>query len=219
MIRLSELTKTLVQCDFDGTITEEDVSFLMLDAFAGGNWRQMFQEYQEGKISVGHFNTKAFSMVKADKESLLGIARGKVRIRPGFHELVACCRRKGFRFVIVSNGLDFYIDEILKNIRMADLEVFAARTRFCPEGIKVQYIGPDGSYLDSDFKLAYIDSFLNEGYRIIYVGNGSSDVPPARKSQHIFATGALLSHCRELNLGCTPFNDLNEVTGVLESLQ
>jgi len=217
MMSLTEATKTLVQCDFDGTITEEDVSFLMLDAFAGGNWRELFREYQEGKISVGHFNTRAFSMVKADKESLLGIVREKVNIRPGFHELVACCRRKGFRFVIVSNGLDFYIDEILRSIRMADLEVFAAQTRFSPDGLKVQYIGPDGSYLDSDFKVAYINSFLNEGYRIIYIGNGSSDVPPARKSHHIFATGALLEHCREINLGCTSFADLNEVVRVLES--
>ncbi len=215
---MTEITKTLVQCDFDGTITEEDVSFMLLDAFADGDWRQLLREHQEGKISVGRFNTEAFAMVKADRESLLEVAKEKVKIRAGFHELVACCRRKGFRFVIVSNGLDFYIDEILRSIRMADLEVFAAQTRFHPEGLKVQYIGPDGSYLNSDFKVAYINSFLNEGYRIIYMGNGTSDFPPAQKSYHVFATGALLEHCKEANLGCTPFTDFNEVVKVLASL-
>ena len=214
---MSELTKTLVQCDFDGTITEEDVSFMLLDAYAGGNWRQLFRDYEEGRMTVGHFNTKAFSMVKADKERLLEIVRREIKVRPGFHELVDCCRRKGFRFVIVSNGLDFYIDEILKSIKMAELEVFAAQTRFSPDGLKVQYIGPDGSYLDSDFKVAYVDLFLSEGYRIIYMGNGASDVPPAKKSHHVFATGALLEYCEEINLGCTPFTDLNEVVRVLES--
>ncbi len=218
MIDLIETRKTLVQCDFDGTITEADVSFMMLDAFAGGNWRQLFRDYEEGRITVGDFNTKAFSMVKADKESLLEAVRGKIKIRLGFHELVAYCRRKGFRFVIVSNGLDFYIDEILRSIHMQDLEVFAAQTRFHPEGLKVQYIGPDGSYLNSDFKVAYINSFLNEGYRIIYMGNGTSDFPPAQKSYHVFATGALLEHCKEANLGCTPFTDFNEVVKVLASL-
>jgi len=217
MIDLIETRKTLVQCDFDGTITEEDVSFMMLDAFAGGNWRQLFRDYEEARITVGDFNTKAFSMVKADRESLLGVVMGKVKVRPGFHELLAYCRRKGFRFVIVSNGLDFYIDNILTNIGMADLEVFAAQTRFNPEGLKVQYIGPDGSYLDTDFKVAYVNSFLNEGYRIIYMGNGTSDFPPAQKSYHVFATGALLEHCKEANLSCTPFTDFNEVVKVLES--
>lgn len=211
--------KTLVQCDFDGTITEEDASFMILDAFGTRNWRQLFRDYQEGRITVGHFNTKAFSMVKADRESLLGVVRGKVTVRPGFHELVACCRRKGFRFVIVSNGLDFYIDEILRSLGMPDLEVFAAQTSFHSDGLKVQFIGPDGNYLDSDFKLAYINLFLNEGYRVIYIGDGPSDVPPASKSHRVFAfaTGGLAKHCKETNLDCMPFTDFNEVVKVLES--
>ncbi len=218
MIGLSEVTKTLVQCDFDGTITEKDVSFMMLDAYADGDWRQILREHQEGKISVGRFNTEAFAMVKADRESLLEVARANMKIRPGFHELVACCRRKDFRFVIVSNGLDFYIEEILRDIGMGDIEVFAAQTRFHPDGIKVQYIGPDGSHLDEGFKEAYVNSFLEEGYRVIYAGNGVSDLSPASKCHHVFATGTLLTRCRQTGLACTPFNDFNEVVGVLEHL-
>jgi len=37
--------KTMVQCDFDGTITEEDVSFFLLDTFADGDWRQLWKDY------------------------------------------------------------------------------------------------------------------------------------------------------------------------------
>ena len=33
--------KTLVQCDFDNTIAESDVSFMLLDAFADGDWQQL----------------------------------------------------------------------------------------------------------------------------------------------------------------------------------
>jgi len=213
---LTEVRKTLVQCDFDGTITEEDVSFMMLDAFADGDWRRLFREYQEGKMSVGHFNMEAFAMVKADRESLLRLIRGKMMIRPGFQEVVACCHRKGFRFVVVSNGLDFYIQEILEGIGMAYIEVFAARTRFHAEGLEVQYVGPDGSPLDEDFKGAYVNSFLGEGYRIIYMGNGTSDILPARQCHYVFATGVLLDHCKQTNLDCTSFTDFNEVVKVLE---
>ena len=219
MIPLSEVTKTLVQCDFDGTITEEDVSFLMLDAFADGDWRQLFTEYQEGKISVGRFNANAFAMVKASRENLLEIVRGKMKVRPGFHEMVDYCRNKDFRFVIVSNGLDFYIEEILKGIGMAHLEVFAAQTRFQPEGLKVQYVGPDGSYLDEDFKMVYVNSFLREGYQIIYVGNGSSDISPARKCHYIFATGVLVDYCKQTNFDCVSFTDFNQVIRTLELRQ
>ena len=215
---MTGVTKTLVQCDFDGTITEEDVSFIILDAFAEGDWRQLHRTYEESNISVGRFNTDAFAMVKTDRQSLLKIAKAKVKIRPGFHRMVACCRSKGFRLVIVSNGLDFYIEAILKDIGLADIEVLAAETHFYPTGLKVQYIGPDGNHLDDNFKDAYVNSFLGEDYRVIYMGNGTSDLAPARQCHHIFATANLLAHCQQMNLGCTPFTDFDEVVKVLELL-
>ena len=65
----------IIQCDFDGTITEEDVSFALLDAFAQGNWREWFEKYREHKIPVGEFNTRAFAMVRATRAELLKAAR------------------------------------------------------------------------------------------------------------------------------------------------
>lgn len=214
----TEVTKTLVQCDFDGTITQQDISFLLLDAFADGDWRQLLTEYREDKISVNHFNTYAFAMLKADKQALLEFMRGKVVIRPGFHELLAYCQRRGFHFVVVSNGLDFYIEALLGDLGVNNIEVFAAETRFTPEGLKVRYIGPDGSKLDRGFKEAYIRLFLGKGYRIVYIGNGASDIPSAKLAHHIFATGELLDYCKETNLNCLPFVDHNDIVRGLESL-
>lgn len=218
-MRLTQDKKTLVQCDFDGTITEEDISFMLLDTFADGNWRERLKDYEAGNISVGRFNTEAFAMLKADRASLIKLTRSRVRIRPGFSEFLTYCQRKGFRLVIVSNGLDFYIEEILRDIGAESIEVFAARTRFHPAGLQVQYIGPDGRQLEDDFKGAYASSFLEQGYRIIYVGNGTSDLPPARRCHHIFATGSLLAHCKRLNLNCTSFTDFNEIISTIETLK
>jgi 2-hydroxy-3-keto-5-methylthiopentenyl-1-phosphate phosphatase len=208
----------IIQCDFDGTITEEDVSFMLLDAFAPGDWREWLQHYREHKISVGEFNTRAFAMIKASKAELLEVALDKVRLRAGLHELVSYCRSRGFRFVIVSNGLDFYITAILKDVGLGDIEVHAAKTWFHRGGLKVQYTGPDSTPLISDFKEAYTRAFLKQGYRVIYVGNGPSDIAPAVHAHHIFATDGLLDGCRETNLKCTPFNDLNDIVRGLESL-
>ncbi len=213
--------KTVVQCDFDGTITEEDVGFLLLDTFADSNWRQMLKEYQAGKISVGVFNTRAFATIKADKQTLLDFVfnSGKFKIRPGFQELLSYCSGKGLEFVIVSNGQDFYIEAILRRMGVNNIEFFAARSRFKSEGLEVKYIGPDGSELLDSFKEAHTELFLNRGYRVIYVGNGISDIYPARRAHHVFAIGDLLRRCREENLDCTPFDDLNDVVRGLKFLQ
>jgi 2-hydroxy-3-keto-5-methylthiopentenyl-1-phosphate phosphatase len=203
--------KILVQCDFDGTVTEEDISFFLLDAFAQGDWRRLLRDYKEHKISVGEFNTNAFAMVKADKHKLLEALKGNVKVRAGFHELVNYCLGKGFRLVIVSNGLDFYVEAVLKDLGLGNIEVYAARASFHPEGMKVQYVGPDGKRLEDGFKEAYIKSFLKLGYRVIYIGNGDSDVAPAEYAHHVFATGDLLAYCRENNLKYKPFETFIDV--------
>jgi 2-hydroxy-3-keto-5-methylthiopentenyl-1-phosphate phosphatase len=210
--------KTLIQCDFDGTITKEDASFLLLDKFAQGDWGRLFQQYREQKISVGEFNTRAFAMVKADKHRLLGALEGNVKVRAGFHELVSYCLEKGLRLVIVSNGLDFYIRAVLSESGLGDLEMHAAQASFHPTGMKVRYVGPDGKTVDDGFKDAYIELFLSLGFRVIYIGNGDSDIAPAKRAHRVFATGDLLAYSTENNLNCKPFTDFREVIRELERL-
>ena len=210
--------QTLIQCDFDGTVTEEDTSFFLLDAFAQGDWERLLREYKEHKISVGEFNTKAFTMVKDDKPTLLEALKGKVKVRAGFHELRNYCQKKDFRLVIVSNGLDFYIKAVLKDLGLDSIEVHAAQASFHPEGMKVQYVGPDGKRLEDNFKVAYIKSFLKLGYRIVYVGNGDSDFPPAKYAHHVFATGELLAYCRENNLNYEPFENFIDIVRYIDLL-
>jgi 2-hydroxy-3-keto-5-methylthiopentenyl-1-phosphate phosphatase len=210
--------KTLVQCDFDGTITEEETSFFLLDAFAQGDWRLWLRDYKEHNISVGEFNTRAFTQVKADKHTLLEAIKGKIKVRAGFQGLVNYCLRKGFKLVIVSNGLDFYIKAVLKELALENIEVYAAQVSFHSEGMRVQYIGPDGKRLEDSFKEAYIKSFLKLGYRVIYMGNGDSDVAPARHAHRVFATGDLLTYYRENNLICQPFETFIDVVRELDLL-
>ena len=214
--------KTLVQCDFDGTITDKDVSFLLLDAFADGDWRALLADYQAGRISVGDFNTRAFAMIKTDKQTMLDLVfnSGEIKIRPGFPELVNYCYRNELKFVIVSNGQDFYIRAFLKKLGLNRVEFYSARSRFFPGGMEVGYIGPDGTLAEDGFKEKYTRLFICQGYEnIIYVGNGVSDIYPARLARHIFATGDLLNKCRETSLNCIPFEDLNDVVKGLEELR
>jgi len=210
--------KTLVQCDFDGTVTEEDISFLILDAFADGNWRQLLAQYRAGEISVGCFNTRAFTMVKENEPALKRFVKKVFRLRAGFPRLVDYCRGKGYRLVIVSNGLDFYIKTILETADVKDLEVFAARARFGTGGIEACYLGPDGGELQDGFKETYIRHFIGQGYRVIYLGNGVSDVPSAMMAQHVFATEQLLDYYKGAGLSCTPFTTFDDVVRGMESL-
>jgi 2-hydroxy-3-keto-5-methylthiopentenyl-1-phosphate phosphatase len=212
--------KIAVQLDFDGTVTEEDVSFLLLDTYVGSQWREYLKEYTSGKIPVGAFNKKVFGMMKADRQTMtdLVLHSERVKIRPGLNELMEFCNRKDFKVVIVSNGLIFYIEAILKSLGINGLDIYAAENVFYPGGMKVRYIGPDGKELEAGFKEAYTEMLCKKGYDVIYIGNGTSDIYPSRRAHYVFATADLLHRCREEKLECIPFNDFHDVISGLEAL-
>ncbi len=208
---------TLIQCDFDGTVTFEDASFLMLDTFARGDWREINRVYEAGLMTVGKFNDEAFGLVTATREEMLKSIEGKVKVRPGFRQFVSFCRRTGLRLAIVSNGLDFYIEDILAREGLQDVEVHAASTRFGGNSLSVQYYGPDGRPVDDAFKARFVSHFLDEGYRVVYIGDGSSDYVPARQCDRIFATGTLLRKCIESGVAHCHFDDFNEIERAMQS--
>jgi 2-hydroxy-3-keto-5-methylthiopentenyl-1-phosphate phosphatase len=209
---------TLIQCDFDGTITVGDVSFQILDEFTGQGWRQLFDDYMQGKMSVNAFNSAAFARVKASREVLDDFVRRHTVMRAGFQYLIDVCRQKDYRFYIVSNGMMFYIDTVLKMLGLTDIEHTAAQAIFRPDGVEAWYAGPGGERLENGFKESYTREFLRQGYRVIYIGNGASDFPPARMCQHIYAIDNLLAECRKAGVAHTPFTDLYQVADGLRSL-
>jgi 2-hydroxy-3-keto-5-methylthiopentenyl-1-phosphate phosphatase len=212
--------KLALQCDFDGTITEEDVSFLLLDTFVGEGWRDILRKYMGGQMPVGAFNREVFGMIKADEQTQLDVIfnSDRVKIRPGLKELVDYCETQGHRFLIVSNGLTFYIKALLGSLGLDHVDVYAARNVFHPAGMDVSYIGPEGNEMEVGFKEAYTNQLIKDGYSVAYAGNGVSDIYPARLAVKVFATGDLPKKCREENLEYTHFEDLYEIIRGLETL-
>jgi 2-hydroxy-3-keto-5-methylthiopentenyl-1-phosphate phosphatase len=215
MIALKDNKKLLIQCDFDGTVTVDDISFMLLDAFAAGDWRTLDDAYTAGKITVGEFNEKAFAMLRADKNEMLDYLKGKVVVRAGFKDFAALCKKKGIRLVIVSNGWDFYVKQILGDIGVKDVEYHSAETYFEAGKLKVRYVGPEGQVVDTEFKEKYVSKFVKEGYHVVYIGNGTSDLSPARGAQQIFATDSLLENCRKAGINCVPFSSFDEINQVV----
>ena len=208
----------LFQSDFDGTLTEEDVSFLILDEFAEGDWRAVLKDCQTGKITVGDFNSRAFAMVKKNKSFLTQFIKEKARLRPGLRELLEYCQESGIIFAIVSNGLDFYIRVLMEHCGLDGATVIAARTVFTHDGIDARYYSPHGQELFDAFKESYTRKYIQEGYNVIYAGNGPSDIPASRLAGYTFATGSLLDYYQAQGLTYCPFDDLRQIVRVLKEM-
>ncbi|GAI92432.1 unnamed protein product, partial [marine sediment metagenome] len=182
----------IIQCDFDGTITTNNISLLLREKFAIGNWRKIESDYLGGRLAVEESNKRQYALIKESKERLQAFVRQHIELRPGFVEFVRYCQESAIPFAIVSSGLDFYIEAVLDKIGASDLELHCAQTSFTKDGITVSYAGPDGGTVREGFKKKYLAWLRKRGGRVAYIGDGLSDLEAARQADHVFATGHLL---------------------------
>jgi len=201
----------IIQCDFDGTITTNNISLLLREKFAIGNWRKTDVDYLHGRLTVERSNQLQFILIKESREKLEAFARKNAEIRAGFLEFVSYCLAAGIRLVIVSSGLDFYIEAVLNKIGASDLELHCARTSFTKDGIAVSYIGPDGGTVREGFKKKYLAWLRKRGGRVAYIGDGLSDLEAARAADCVFATGHLHSLLNTSSVRHHTFSDFHDI--------
>ena len=181
----------IIQCDFDGTITTNNISVLLREKFASGEWRRIESDYLCGRLTVEESNKRQYALIKEPRQNLVTFARDNAEVRAGFLEFVDYCLATGIRFVIVSSGLDFYIEAVLNKISAPDLELHCARTNFSQNGITVSYTSPDGSMVTQGFKKKYLDWLKCQDNYITYIGDGLSDLEAARAADCVFAINHL----------------------------
>jgi len=201
----------LIQCDFDGTIIRNNMSVLIREEFLHGNWQETEKDYLAGRITVEQSNTLQYRSIKEPESRLREFVRGHIDVRPGFSEFIDYCAQNGITFVIVSSGLDFYIETVLAEIGMADLELHCAQTSFTPEGISVSYTDPYGNTVDNEFKCSYLDWLRQRDGTILYLGDGLSDVKAACRADHVFAVSALRKVLDAESVNYCTFTDFFDV--------
>ncbi len=201
----------IIQCDFDGTIIRNNLSVLLREKYARGDWQRIDSDYLHGHLTVEQSNQLQFSLIKEPKEKLQEFVRQHIEVKPGFVEFVRYCQQSTIPFVIVSSGLDFYIEPVLVEIGMPDLELHCGQTSFNYAGIEVSYYDPEGNITNRGFKKKYLTWLKKRGENIIYLGDGLSDLEAACQADHVFATGHLLDLLDRHKITRSAFSDFYDI--------
>jgi 2-hydroxy-3-keto-5-methylthiopentenyl-1-phosphate phosphatase len=200
--------------DFDGTVTLEDVADSLLLRFGALGEREIEDSYRPGVLTE-EWVARAFSRVRSPWPDLRRFVLESARMRPGFPAFVDACRRRGVIVEIVSGGLDFYLDLLLEKWGLPDLPRYCARTRRTRGGLSVRYPFLQGETLEA-FKLRRVLAARSQGRRVLFAGDGTSDLSAARSADAVFARGHLLRHCRRLGLSAAPLRTFAGPRRVIE---
>lgn len=211
-----------VLLDFDGTLTQRDLGEQLLDAFADSRWRNEAVAMRAGRVSFKVMNEREFAYLPADKrQKMEKYATEHARLRDGALELVSYCEEKGIPVEIVSGGLDFYIRAVLTKFGLGHLPVLCLKQADFTKGNGVVVGYPDGVAVcetTGACKCSRLWSYQERGYRVLFIGDGSSDRCIAAKADVLYARGSLARFCSDQGIPFTEYESLNEVTDSLHRL-
>src|SRR4051812_23551767 len=104
----------IIACDFDGTVTVEDVTDLIWDAHLPFDWEAVLMPASRaGAITPLELIARGYAYVARGPDELLEEVRPRIHLRPGFTAFAAACARRACALHVISHGLAFYIRALL----------------------------------------------------------------------------------------------------------
>jgi 2-hydroxy-3-keto-5-methylthiopentenyl-1-phosphate phosphatase len=212
----------IIFSDFDGTITQADVTDEILTQLAHPSWREIEQEWVLGLIGSRECMERQMALVETSPAELHALVDA-IPIDPHFPALYKFIQKQKLPFYVVSDAFDYVIRRVLKRIGVNGplrngTHLFSSALRVEGHRLIPSFPGKPCAHGCATCKAAVIRRFGAGRQPIIFVGDGLSDRFAIEESDVIFAKHQLLSYCREHKIECHPFETFAEVHESIEKL-
>ena len=194
--------------DFDGTITLRDVGDSLLLRFGAATKKEIAASYAFG-VAMDKWMRRIFLKLRVSQKRIQAHVRASTRLRNGFKEFTAFCAANSVPFEIASGGIDLYAEPVFSKYRLKARSFFG-KARVTGAGVKITYPFLKGRTLDG-FKALRVARLRRLGYRVIFCGDGTTDLQAARAADKVFAAKKLLGHCRVIGLKATRLKNFYQV--------
>ncbi|MBN1293101.1 MAG: MtnX-like HAD-IB family phosphatase [Candidatus Latescibacteria bacterium] len=209
--------------DFDGTAAHDDVGDSIFEAFLlpdllKQRWHDyIIDEWKAGKISSFECLITECEHTRVTQDELNRHLDQRT-LTPGFTKTVAYCKDNGIPLTILSDGMDYYIEYILKKHGIGDVQFKSNHMYFNNGslGVKFPYEGK-GCGRCGNCKRWHIDTLRQNGETVIYVGDGYSDRYAIRDADIIFARRDLTEYCLKHAIDFHEYNDFFDILSYLEN--
>jgi len=184
-------------CDFDGTVTKEDLIDRLLEKFADPKWMEIERSWVNGEIGSRDCLAMQTNLIRAKVRDLLDFLES-IHVDETFVDFARYCRNKGFEIVILSDGIDLFIKSILDRYGVNDIRVYANSLGSTNGRYEMYfpYFRKDCLSRSGMCKCKIMEELSSPSSINILVGDGRSDFCIARKADLTFAKSELLDFCR-----------------------
>ena len=212
--------KFKIFCDFDGTVAVKDVGNELFRAFATNAWEEAVEAWKKGEITSKECLERECAVTTVTREQLIAFC-AENPIDPTFAHFANFCRKRGYPLEILSDGMDFYIQEILRREGLEWVPVKSNHLVF----VDAHHIRPEFPYWEhtcgvcANCKGYHLRHARNGESILVYVGDGLSDRCGVLEADVIFAKDDLVQFCRENQLPFLEYQNFDDVLGKLQELE
>lgn len=206
-----------VLTDFDDTAAEQNVAELLLHRFGDPTWTDIRARFREGEFTLIEYQEIVFRNILADRATMQDYVKNNANLRPYFRELWDYCQDNQIPLAVVSQGLDFYIEALLEKEGYPQIPVYSVNTDFTRDGItyEYRYMRP-GQERQGNSKGLIVEQYRDQGYYIVYIGDGHSDFEAGEMADLLYAHRTLAEECNRKQIPFRPFSDFGDVLRGLE---
>jgi 2,3-diketo-5-methylthio-1-phosphopentane phosphatase len=201
-------------CDFDGTVSPEDIGAAFARAFSAGGaaeQEELLGPWIRGEIGHRELTEVQCRLITATAGDALAFTRG-FRLDPHFVPFVSETRAHDDQVMVVSEGFDFYVADQLARAGIADVPYAANRLRFEADHVVPEFPwDAEGCGRCGNCKGQHVRRWNARGYTTVLVGDGLSDRCGARAADRVIARGDLLEWCSGEGIPAEPFHDFADV--------
>lgn len=213
--------KLKIFSDFDGTITLFDTWIEMGERFIKekGKWAEVIKSFEEQKIGAREcFLAECGLIEDFDLEEFNRIIDSQ-RLDPQFESFYEFCTQNNIPFVILSEGMDYYISRILNNY---GLKIpFYSNTLIINEenkpGLKFPYADSDCIKCGTSKRNLLMNQTADDEISV-FIGDGFSDACVVNYADIVFAKKSLASYCWKNNITYQDYQTFGDIKKKIEKL-
>jgi 2-hydroxy-3-keto-5-methylthiopentenyl-1-phosphate phosphatase len=210
----------VICCDFDGTITLTDTGKVLLSNLTDKDW-----QYYDNLVIKGEMGTREaliiqWGMLESTTMEEINKFVDKIEIDPTFIKFYEWIKEKGTEFLILSDGFKTYINRILKNhkIQIAEKDIKSNDMELIEGKIKLKFLTPECEHSCANCKYSQVKQFKDKGSKIIYIGDGLSDIFPATELADVIFAKENEDLAKELE-NDSRLITFNNFTGIMEIIE
>lgn len=217
--------KLKVFIDADNTFVRGDAGNVLFFRAHGEQYDLILRDFARGNISATGMIRRCIKLVAPFEPANLRQSLALYEQDSGFARFVEFCRERHVEFHLLSDGLDYTVEEILDTQGLTGISVVANHAVLVPVG--------DGGGVVLDVEFPHTDAECNRcaccrrniiltrsgnDDIVVYIGAGVLNECPVRYADIIFAKRALQTFCQQENISYYVYETFDDITSRLQEL-